>query len=170
MSRITRISTRTLTTLGLLVAAEIVLARFLSIQAWNIRIGFSFVPIVMAAILYGPTQAALVAGVADVIGAILFPTGAYFLGFTLTACLMGITFGICLHRSHRLRNVVAAVLINQFVWSLFLNTYWISVLYGSSFTALLATRILQACLLTVVQIAAIYWLAVPMHALERRLA
>lgn len=165
-----KLDTRTITTLGLLVAMEIVCARFLSIQAWNFRIGFSFVPIVIAARLYGPVPAAVVAGIADVIGALLFPTGAYFPGFTLTACLMGITFGLFLHKAHTTWNIAAAVLINQFIWSLLLNTYWISVLYGSSFTALLATRILQACLLTVVQIAAIYWLAVPMHALERRLA
>ena len=36
-----RFSTRTLTTLAMLTALEIVLSRFLSLNAWNIKIGFN---------------------------------------------------------------------------------------------------------------------------------
>ena len=91
-------STRVLTTLALLTALEIVLSRFLSINAWNTKIGFSFVPIVAAAILYGPAAAGIVGALGDFIGAILFPIGAYFPGFTLTAFLTGCVFGLFLHR------------------------------------------------------------------------
>ena len=48
-----KFNTRTLTTLALLTTMEIVLSRFLSISAWNMKIGLSFVPIVAAAILCG---------------------------------------------------------------------------------------------------------------------
>ena len=44
-------STRMLAILGVLLALDIVLTRFLSITAWNIRIGFGFVPVVLAAML-----------------------------------------------------------------------------------------------------------------------
>ena len=77
-----RIPVRTIVYLGVLTALEIVLNRFLSINAWNIKIGFSFVPIVVAAILYGPIAAGIVAALCDFLGAILFPIGAYFPGFT----------------------------------------------------------------------------------------
>lgn len=43
---------RMMVTLGMLVAVEIVLSRFLSINTWRFKIGFSFVPIVLAAMLY----------------------------------------------------------------------------------------------------------------------
>ena len=56
-----KFNTRTLTSLALLTALEIVLSRFLSINAWNIKIGFSFVPIVVAALLFGPLEAGIVA-------------------------------------------------------------------------------------------------------------
>ena len=42
--------------------------------------------------------------------------------------------------------------INQFILGLLLNTYWISVLYDSPFVPLLATRVFQSILLTVVQL------------------
>ena len=130
-----RFSTRTLTTLAMLTALEIVLSRFLSLNAWNIKIGFNFVPVVAAAILYGPIGAGLVAALGDFLGALLFPIGTYFPGFTLTAFL-----------------TVAAVGINQLILSLFLNTLWISILYGSPYGPLLATRLVQCLILTAVQL------------------
>jgi len=144
-------ATRQLITLSILVAVEIVLNRFLSINAWNIKIGFSFVPVVIAAILFGPLQAAVVGALGDFLGAILFPIGPYFPGFTLTAFLTGLVFGVFLHKEQTLSRILGAVVIAQFVLGLFLNTYWISVLYGSPFGPLLATRVIQAALLTVVQ-------------------
>ncbi len=162
----TRFSTRTLTTLAMLTAIEIVLSRFLSINAWNIKIGFSFVPIVVAAILYGPIAAGIVAALGDFLGAILFPIGAYFPGFTLTAFLTGCVFGFFLYRKEGEEEaggeqgerrqgwlrIIAAVGINQFILSLFLNTLWISILYGSPYGPLLATRIVQCLILAAVQL------------------
>ena len=135
-------NTKMLVTLALLIAMEIVLNRFLSINAWNLKIGFSFVPVVLAAMLFGPIHAAIVGGVGDLVGALLFPIGAYFPGFTLTAALMGLVWGLFLHKKHSLTNTVISVAINQLILGLFLNTYWISVLYGSAYWPLFDTRIL----------------------------
>ena len=84
-----KIPVRTVVYLGVLTALEIVLSRFLSISAWNIKIGFSFVPIAAAAMLFGPLPAAVAAALGDLLGAILFPIGPYFPGFTVTAFLTG---------------------------------------------------------------------------------
>ena len=146
-----RFSTRTLTTLAVLVAIEIVLSRFLSFNTWNMKIGFGFVPVVVAAILYGPVEAGITAALADFIGAILFPIGTYFPGFTLTAFLTGAVFGLFLHKEQRWPGILASVGINQFVLSLFLNTLWISVLYGSPYGPLLATRVIQCVVYSVLQ-------------------
>ena len=150
-----RFTTRTLTTLALLTAVEIVLSRFLSINAWNIKIGFGFVPVVIAAILFGPLAAGIVGALADFLGALLFPIGAYFPGFTLTAFLTGCVFGFFLHPKQGWPRIIAAVGICQFVFSLFLNTLWISILYGSPYAPLLATRLVQCGILTAVQLVCI---------------
>ncbi len=147
-----KINTRMLAYMSVLVAVEIVLNRFLSINAWNIKIGFSFVPVVLAAMLFGPLCAGIVGALGDLLGAILFPIGAYFPGFTLTAFLTGLVFGLFLYKKQTLLRTVAAVGINQFILSLFLNTYWISVLYGSPYVPLLATRVVQSVILTAAQL------------------
>lgn len=176
-----------LVTLSVLVALQVVLTRFCSFNAWNVRIGFGFTALVIAAIFYGPVAAALVGGLGDFIGSIAFPTGSYFPGFTLTQVLMGLVFGFALYKGtgmmsvltkknvsddsslkspislwfsnasiSRIFRIVPAVLVNQCLFSLLLNTLWISVLYGSSFSGLLGTRALQAAVTAPVQMITIY--------------
>lgn len=132
-------NTEAIVLLGVLISTEVVLSRFFSISAWNIKIGFSFLPVVVAAL-------------GDLIGALLFPIGAYFPGFTLTAFLTGIVFGLFLHKGQSMMRVIGAVAVNQLVLSLLLNTLWISVMYHSPFSALLVVRIVQCAILIPIQI------------------
>ncbi|HBK85843.1 MAG TPA: folate transporter, partial [Firmicutes bacterium] len=76
-------------TAALLVALSIVASRFLSINTPIIRIGFGWLPILLAGLLYGPGWGFIVGAIADFIGANLFPFGPYFPGFTLSAGLSG---------------------------------------------------------------------------------
>ena len=120
--------------LSLLVALEIVLNRFLSINTAGVKIGFSFVPIVVAAHLFGPIASGVVYAVADIMGAILFPIGPYHPGFTICACMMGLIYGLFLHKNSKigiLKNILPPVLINNIILGLLINTVWVSQLYGS---------------------------------------
>lgn len=144
---------RILIHVSVLVAAEIVLNRFFSIATPWVKIGFGFVPIAVCAILYGPGWAALAGGLADFLGAIVFPfQGAYFPGFTLSAALTGLVFGLFLYRSGgRLPRIAGAVGANCLGVSLLLGTYWLHVLMGSPYLAILPTRVLQNAIMIPVQ-------------------
>ena len=140
-----------LTYMGLLVALQVVLSRFFSINAWNFKIGFSFLPIAVAGMFFGPVGAAVVATVADLVGAILFPSGQFFIGFTVTALLGGLVWGVFLHKKQTNGRILCAVLIEQLVLSLLLNTLWISILYSSPFVPLMTSRVVQCLVLGPVQ-------------------
>lgn len=144
-------STKAMVMLAFLTAIEIILSRFYSISAWNLKIGFSFVPIVIAAVFFGPAGGGIVGALGDFIGAILFPIGAYFPGFTVTAFLTGVVFGLFLHKRQGIFRILGAVAVNQLVLSLSLNTLWISILYGSPYGPLFITRIAQAAVLAPVE-------------------
>lgn len=146
-----KISVRSISMIGLLVAIEVVLSRF-SIHTWNLKIGFNFIPIVVAAILYGPLTAGAIGAIGDIISFVLFPVGAYFPGFTFSAFLTGVLFGLLLKNSQSILQIVITVLLTQIFISLFLNTYWISFLYGSPYWPLFLTRIYQTIAMTVIQI------------------
>lgn len=139
--------------LAALIAIEIILSRFLSITAWDTKYSLGFIAVMIAAMLYGPLAAGIVGALSDIIGAMLFPVGPYFAGFTLTALLTGLLFGLFMYKKPHVVKLVIAVLINQFVLTLLVNTMWISVLYGSPFGPLLTTRVTQSLVMTAVQIA-----------------
>ena len=138
-----KLNTRMIATIGMLVAVEVVLSRFLSINTPFVKIGFAFVPCALCAVLFGfgPTVALEV--VADLLGATLFPSGSFFPGFTLTAALRGARYGLLLHRKQTPLRILAVVLFNQLVLGLLVNTLWISILYGSPYGALVVTRLAQ---------------------------
>jgi len=123
---------RWLCTCAMLVALEIVLNRFCSINTAGLKIGFSFVPPMLAAMLYGPGTAALVYALSDFLGALLFPIGQYHPGFTICAALMGLMLGLLLHKEHlHFLHILIPVLVNCLVLGLLVNTFWVSQLYGS---------------------------------------
>lgn len=159
--------TRTVVTLGVLVAMHIVLSRWLSINTPYLKIGFAFVPVFIAAYLYGPIAAGVASGVADVLGATLFPSGPFFPGFTLTSVLIGVVYGLFIYKKQTPLRILLAVLINQLVFGLLLNTYWISLLYGSSYVALLGTRVFQCLLLIPVEVVVMTAMTKPMTHLAR---
>ncbi len=149
-------TTRNIVYFAVLVALEIVLNRFLSINTPVVKIGFAFVPIAIAGMIFGPIPAAIVAALADLLGAILFPNGTIFLGITLTAFLKGLSWGLFLHKKQTVATIVPAVLVDQLVLSYVLNSFWLSILMGTPYTSLLATRIVQTAILIPVEFVVIF--------------
>lgn len=140
-----KISVKMMCHVAILVALEIVLNRFLSINTAGLKIGFSFVPIVLCAMLYGPGWGAVAYALADLLGAILFPIGAYHPGFTVFAAVRGAVYGYFLYRGNmsigkfkfkwdKIRffpNIIVPTAINCIIISLFIDTAWVAMLYGS---------------------------------------
>jgi len=135
---IKKIPVRVITISALLIATEIVLNRIISFNNLGLKIGFSFIPIIISAILFGPSVTALIYAVSDFIGALLLPIGPYFPGFTVCAALMGAVWGLFLYRGTDNKskiklfpNIIVPSLINNLFFGLIVNTIWISIMYGS---------------------------------------
>lgn len=137
----TKLSTEVVVITGFMIALSIVLSKLVSINISFLRIGFGFLPIAVLAIMYGPVIAAIGYGLADLIGAWLLPTGAFFPGFTVSAVLTGLIFGWVLYRKEVTipRALLASALVCLVV-NLLLNTYWLTFIIGKGFKVLLASR------------------------------
>ncbi len=144
----------TLTCLALLTAMQIVLARYLAIPVTeSIRFSFSFIPVVIAARRFGILGGVIVYGLGDLLGAMIFPTGgAYFPGFTLTAAVSGLIYGLYLAKKGGTVRIILSVLTSQALCTLLMNSYWVSTLYGSDFEAVFLSRVPQSAIMTVLQI------------------
>ena len=144
----------TLTCLALLTAMQIILARYLVINiSDSLRFSLSFIPVVIAARRFGIVGGMSVYGVGDFLGALVFPTtGAYFPGFTVTAVVAGLIYGLLLSKKSGPVRIVLSVLASQLVCTLLMNSYWLSTLMGSEFSAIFISRIPQAIIMSVFQI------------------
>jgi ECF transporter S component (folate family) len=141
---------------AMLVALEIILTRFLSIQAPGIRISIGFIPIVVIAILYGPVVAGIGAAIADLMGVVLFGIGVPFPGFTVTAFLAGIIYGLLLYnRPKTLFRICIAAVIVTVVLQLGFDTIWLTIILEDGFIALLPFRIIRTLIMIPVQIVCI---------------
>ena len=154
------INLRRLVTISLLIAISVVLSRFLSITTPITKIGFAFLPIAFAGIWFGAIYGGLTAAIADIIGATLFPNGAFFPGFTLTAFLTGVIYGLILHKKPlHLSRISLAVLIITLVLHLGLNSVWLWMITGRALMIILPTRILNNAVLFPIQVISIYMLS-----------
>ncbi|MCL2224436.1 MAG: folate family ECF transporter S component [Defluviitaleaceae bacterium] len=145
--------TQKIVTVALLIAMDVVLTRVFSINTPILRIGFGFLPVAVCAMMFGPIWAAAAAALADIIGITLFaPMAAPFPGFTLSAALVGVVFGLFLYKSrgHWFR-ILCAAAINCFGIGLLLNTFWLTIITDNPFFALLPTRLVQSSVMIVIQ-------------------
>lgn len=129
-----RIPLRLITACAMMTALSVVLNRFCSIHTAGWTIGFAFVPVALTAAVYGPAAGAAVGGLADLVGALLFPFGPYHPGFTVIGALMGAIYGWFLYNRTPVRflpHILPPALINNLLLGLCVNTVWVSQLYGS---------------------------------------
>jgi len=129
--------------IGMLVAAEIILSRFLSISRPALKISLAFLPVLFAGMLFGPLRAGLTGAAADVLGAALFPTGPYFPGFTLTAFASGAVYGLFLYRKNiTLKRAFLSAVIVSLGFRLGLDTLWLRMLYGGEIPGSVRARVI----------------------------
>ena len=155
-------SVQTLAVMAVLMAAQAVLG-MLEIHTATIKISLSFIPVVIAARLYGGAGGALVAGLGDIIGCIVHPVGAWFPPITLTYALSGLIYGLFLKKHTDIWFVILSLGITQFIISLFITTIWIAYLsYNANdgmfiefYFTRVGMRIWQTVIMSAIQIALI---------------
>lgn len=90
---------KSVVTAALLIALHTVLAVFVSIQVTeSLRISISFIANVVIGALYGPVMGLVCGAIGDVVQFIIKPTGPYFPGWTLSAALACLIYGIFFYK------------------------------------------------------------------------
>ncbi|MCL1877899.1 MAG: folate family ECF transporter S component [Defluviitaleaceae bacterium] len=181
MSEITHSHTKKIVIIALLIAIEIILTRIAVIQippgAAIVRISLGFICIAIIAMLYGPVFSAIAAVIADVVGVMLLPTGGvFFPGFTISALLIGIIYGLLLHKQPvPFWKVCVTAGIVTIGINFFIDTLWISIIphwgyivsgdtsidgelferVGTAYIALIPVRIIRTAIMLPLQIVCI---------------
>ena len=149
---------------GLLLALYIVLSRFISIKTQIVVISFSFIPIIISAILLGPKYTLLIAALGGFFGATVFPFGAYFVGFKILEGLTGLIYGLFLHnkdlcfyeKKSFLIRLILSSFINLIVIGIFITGFMISTLYGQAYILIITSRAITKIVMLFVQVILMY--------------
>lgn len=151
---------------AILLAMLITLSRFLSIKTPIVKISFAFVPTMLCAVWLGPKWTILLNVLGDVIGATLFPTGPYFIGYTISTAVAALIYGLLLYKKESnsytnlqflLRLTIATTLVAVIV-NMGLNTLWTSITAGKAFWVLLGTRVVKQLVMIPIHVVVIFFL------------
>lgn len=150
-------SAQQMTILAVMIALDLVISRFSVPIGTSNRLSFGFIITAILGLLYGPWVAGLANAASDLLKSFLFGAGGpFFIGFTISAFLGGVIYGLFLHRKEvRWPHVLGASLANTIFVNLILNTYWLTILYKSPFKELLLVRIPQNAIMTPIRFAII---------------
>ena len=137
--------TRTITTAGIMLAIQMVLSSYGVIEVTDsLKISLAHLAVAPTAILFGPVAAGIQGALSDVLGFMLKPSGPYFPGFTLSAALLGVVYGLLLYQTRRtpVQIIAARVIVCLFI-NIGLNTVFLTMLYGPSRLATLPLRAMK---------------------------
>ena len=143
-----------LVALAMLLAIRIIVGIFanstMALFGNMLKISINFLPIAVAAAMFGPIGAALVGGLGDILSFFINPAsgGSYFPGFTLNGILTGLILGIFLYKNNiSVKNVLISWSINAVLIEVLLSGYWLYFIYGAgsgaSFWVYLWTRVIS---------------------------
>ena len=144
-------------TTAMFLAIAVVLG-FYSVQVTDfIKISFSFIADEMTGMMFGPVVGGVMGAAADLIKYLVHPTGAFFPGFTISGAISGMIYGVILYKKPvQVKRILLANGLAMIFVNILLNTYWLTLLYGQGFLAILPVRVLKEIILYPIYVALFY--------------
>ena len=146
---------------ALLLATFIILDRLITINTQFLAINLSLIPIMVAGMILGWKYSVLIGALGDLIGAIFWPFGAYFPGFTLSMALTGLIFGLFLYQNpnkenkHFIVKAIVSIIMVLGIINLVLDSIWLNIMYGKAVYVYISARIITQVVLLPIYIASI---------------
>lgn len=146
-----------LTLAALVIALTTIIGTFTIPVAQNLHIAFAFLIVAFGAMVYGPVVGSIAGAAADIIGFIAHPVGIFFPGYTLSAILSGLIYGLFLYRC---RITVLRLLLVKFIINYGINVglgcLWSAMLIGKAYRFFFFASLLKNTLMLPVEVAMLY--------------
>lgn len=151
--------TRLLVVAAFFVALDIIVARYLGFEfpsiVGPIKFDFQIVVAALCGYALGPVWGCLTLVTSDMLGALLNSGSVgFFFGFTVSAALRGLLFGLLLHNKEvKPMRIILSVIAVFIPIDLCLNTMWLSILMHAPYLPLFLSRIAPKLVLMAVETA-----------------
>ncbi len=148
---------QTLAICAMLIAVNAVLGQFTLPISESVRIGFGFVTVPFASMLYGPLAGCVMGMLQDLVSFVIKPTGGLIIALTLNAGMMGIVYAAFFYkRKISFAKVVLAQLVVVCVINIVLNSIALAPIVGSGLVGILPGRLIKNVIMLPVQIMIMY--------------
>lgn len=146
-----------LTISAMLTAIAIILGVFKISLTPALEIRFAQIPIALAGGLFGIVPGVIVGILADIGGYFVRPTGMFFPGFTVTAAMNGLIYGLLVYkRGITLPRIIIVEICRTILVGMLLHTFFLSILLETPFQILFIGRIWKELLMIPVNITLLY--------------
>ena len=139
--------TKTLVLLALLMAVHVILSMFFIQVADNLRIYFTYVVVVTIAIIFKPSIAITYAFVEDLVAFFLFPTGPFFMGYTLSAVVSMCIYSFFLKDVVNTKRIFIAKALVNLISNVALGSLWSAMLYSKGYIYYLTSSAIKNAVL-----------------------
>lgn len=163
-------STKSIVLCAALIALYVAINTISLFVTQELKLGFTFLVLAVIGMQFGVVTGTLAGFLCDLMAYVIRPMGALHLGFSLTTALTVTIFALLLYR-HKLSiwRIIIARIATNLLLNLFLNTIWLSQLYGKGFFILLPTRILKNIALLPIEIILLWIFLSAFKKVEKRL-
>lgn len=143
---------------AVLIALNIVITRLFGYDIGPVRISFTFVPLSLGSIMFGPLWGAVLALIADVLGQFLKGSPPW-LGFCISTVLYAVSFGAFLYKKPKtLLRISVCVVLQQIFIDAALGSLWFYHYMGTPYLGALAVRGIDALCMIPVEIIVIKYM------------
>ncbi|MDO4742828.1 MAG: folate family ECF transporter S component [bacterium] len=121
-----------------------------------IKFSPAFIVMAVAARRFGTVYTALIAGVADIIGAFISSVPGISPGITLAAIVSGAIFGLFLYKKCTVVRIVWAVVASQLIGGLVITTVSLHYYYSMPYEPMVYWRLVQTAGMIIIEIVVLY--------------
>ena len=144
---------RMLAFIALMIALKIVIGFIRIPVGENLRITLTYIVVAIEGMVVGPIAGITSAFITDNLSFILFPDGAYFPGYTLTAMLGSFFYSIFLYQKKATwTRLTFSKICNNYLVNVLLGSLWSSMLYGKAYLVYATTSLIKNTLLLPIEI------------------
>ena len=119
----------------------------------NLRITVTYIVVALESTIVGPAAGMVSAFVTDNLSFILYPDGAYFPGYTLTAMLGSLIYSLCLYQKKiTITRIAIAKTINNYLVNVAIGSLWSSMLYGNAYIVYATKSLVKNTILLPIEI------------------
>lgn len=144
---------RVLAFIAVMIALKIVIGFIRIPVGENLRISLTYIIVAIEGMVVGPVAGMTSAFITDNLSFILFPDGAYFPGYTLTAMLGSFFYSIFLYQKKiTWTRISIAKICNNYLVNVLLGSLWSSMLYGKAYLVYATTSLIKNTILLPIEI------------------